>query len=274
MPRESSHIYLANKLLHKLPELDREIFLIGSVIHDSPYFLKSGEALGYKLHGADGEDTIKPIVEIARRSGSFDGLSLACGMLSHVALDQIFHPAVYYFTGNYLATDPKQRKRAQSAHRRFEVKLDLSLPESQPMLHRILSRETLKTVIELLPPVIKWKRAISLHSRVDRLSRSRPIGRILKLSEKRLPKPIRELLTLSFIGQIPLDREHPLKFQNPVTGIEYSKTIQQMFEEAELRAESYIRLLLAGESLPVGASLNFDVVGAKREDAKYFATAG
>lgn len=271
MPRESSHLYLGRRVLEKFPELDRSLFLIGSVIHDSPYFIKSGQSLGLKFHGADGEDTFEPIREILHRSDSIAGLSLACGMLGHVALDQIFHPAVYYFTGDYLAPDPAIRKRAQTAHRRFEVKLDLSLPEPQPAFHRLLSRPILHRVVELLPPVIKWRRAISLHARVDRLSRSRPIGRVLKMTQRRLPRPIREILTLSFVGQIPVDREHALTFLNPVTGIAYTKTIQQMFDEAELRAEGYIRKLLSGKELPVGASLNFDIVGARRSDAKFFA---
>ena len=86
---------------------------------------------GSTLHGEYGEDTLEPLVNLARAILEIKEQrqqqvywAVLLGMLSHYATDVIFHPLVYYFTGNYFDQDPAKRKEAQTRHHIFEVYLD------------------------------------------------------------------------------------------------------------------------------------------------------
>ena len=52
-------------------------------------------------------------------------LLFALGYLSHVALDTILHPIVYYYSGNYYAEDRAEKLRAEARHRAVETVFDL-----------------------------------------------------------------------------------------------------------------------------------------------------
>ena len=55
-----------------------------------------------------------------------EGLLLfVLGYLSHVALDTVMHPIVYYYSGNYYASDRREKLRAEARHRAIETVLDL-----------------------------------------------------------------------------------------------------------------------------------------------------
>ena len=112
----------------------REAAALGALLHDVPYYFRMGndpiEGVADWFHGKHGEDTLAPMRTIA---SAILELPLAergllwpffLGMLSHIAADVIFHPAVFYFTGNYHDRDPIERRRAQGRHRLFEVYLD------------------------------------------------------------------------------------------------------------------------------------------------------
>ena len=106
-----------------------------------------GLAWGELIHGTHGEDSLAHIFEIFKilkdpeaqaivRGRSFsDGekqgiLLFALGYLTHVALDTIMHPIVYYFAGDYYARDRSEKLRAEARHRAIETILDLYNLES------------------------------------------------------------------------------------------------------------------------------------------------
>lgn len=98
---------------------------------------------GELIHGTEGEDSLAHVMvmlDILRdanlqkqvNSGRIfsadqhDGLLLfVLGYLSHVALDTVMHPIVYYFSGNYYAHDRREKLRAEARHRAIETVLDL-----------------------------------------------------------------------------------------------------------------------------------------------------
>jgi len=98
---------------------------------------------GELIHGTHGEDSLAHVLEMftilnsadAQREllsdriftdDERDGLSLfALGYLTHVALDTIMHPIVYYYAGDYYAADRKEKHRAEARHRAIETILDL-----------------------------------------------------------------------------------------------------------------------------------------------------
>lgn len=107
-----------------------------------------GLTWGEIIHGTHGEDSLahvmvmldtlrderlqanvnagRPFVTEQR-----EGLLLfVLGYLSHVALDTVMHPIVYYFAGNYYAENRAEKLRAEARHRALETVLDLYNLES------------------------------------------------------------------------------------------------------------------------------------------------
>lgn len=102
-----------------------------------------GLVWGELIHGTDGEDSLAHVfamLDILRdrslqgditggrtfSTDEHDGLLLfVLGYLSHVALDTVMHPIVYYYSGNYYATDRREKLRAEARHRAMETVLDL-----------------------------------------------------------------------------------------------------------------------------------------------------
>ena len=102
-----------------------------------------GLVWGDVIHGTDGENTLKHVFGMLHILQSADlqqqltpgraltheeknGLTLfVLGYLTHVALDTVMHPLVYYFSGNYYAHEYRERLRAEARHRAIETVLDL-----------------------------------------------------------------------------------------------------------------------------------------------------
>ncbi|HRP68691.1 MAG TPA: zinc dependent phospholipase C family protein [Turneriella sp.] len=103
----------------------------------------SSESVSDLIHGEGGIDTIAHVFQMlsilrdARLASPLTGdktfsrsaratlLLFTLGYLSHVAIDTLLHPIVYYFAGNYYAHDPKEKNAAQTRHRVIETILDL-----------------------------------------------------------------------------------------------------------------------------------------------------
>lgn len=102
-----------------------------------------GALWGDLIHGAHGEDSLSHVREMlavlrdAQLQAPLTGgrplnrdehgiLTLfVMGYLSHVALDTLLHPIVYYYSGNYYAEDRAEKLRSEARHRAIETIFDL-----------------------------------------------------------------------------------------------------------------------------------------------------
>jgi hypothetical protein len=144
LPKEITHWHLGVEALKgsaplysrmKENSLFESAFLLGAVSHDSPYFsdpfIPGAEDIAELLHGKHGEDTFMIVRNLFRTGMRFEGEAryvhyyFALGLLSHIILDSVVHPLVYYVTGDYYAKSKKERARARTAHRNFESILEL-----------------------------------------------------------------------------------------------------------------------------------------------------
>jgi Zinc dependent phospholipase C len=98
---------------------------------------------GELIHGTHGENSLAHVLEMLEILASpelqkplMPGRALtrdergalllfALGYLSHVALDTILHPIVYFLSGNYYAEDRAEKLRAEARHRAVETVFDL-----------------------------------------------------------------------------------------------------------------------------------------------------
>lgn len=102
-----------------------------------------GEFLSDLIHGAHGEDSLAHVREMlcilktpqmqtplnGKRALHEEEIRLltlfTMGYLSHVALDTLLHPAVYYLSGNYYASDSQEKACVETRHRVVETVYDL-----------------------------------------------------------------------------------------------------------------------------------------------------
>ena len=145
MPKEITHWAIATtasknvnyKRIKCVIDENYTSFLAGAVAYDIPYYSrgKSSSILVKKadeLHGVKTCNVWEPIINLLQNySVDEDGdipnviLSFILGCISHVIIDSLYHPLIYYFTGNYYDKDINKRNKAVFEHRQFESQLDL-----------------------------------------------------------------------------------------------------------------------------------------------------
>ncbi|AET66818.1 hypothetical protein Desor_1151 [Desulfosporosinus orientis DSM 765] len=151
MPKELTHWHIAREALHRGIPLEvgkiitgnPVLYYIGAVAHDIPFYDMTKpmeariEGVANQLHGVAGENTLTPLIEmmetaLAKRD-SDNSLAFLLGMLTHFVADSVFHPMVYYLSGNYFANDPEERSKAVFRHRLLETAMDLWLQMLDPL---------------------------------------------------------------------------------------------------------------------------------------------
>jgi len=114
LPKEITHWKIALTTLSKLEhtafrrilEDERASYLSGSVLPDMPYYYLTGPkrremlVISESLHCEHGEDSFENPARFYNEAIN-DNMSFAllAGYLTHIAVDSIFHPFVYAFTG-------------------------------------------------------------------------------------------------------------------------------------------------------------------------------
>ena len=192
-------------------------------------------------------------------------VAFALGFITHIVTENIFHPMIYYFTGNYYASDPHRRSQNIASHRYLETFLDLFLIRS--FRRKVEELDLGKIIFIPLPkrrPVFSFYASIlsdvsgdspeTIRSGLDRaypslLFLNRLFSRkgfyyLLKLFNLLDHERISPYLQLFYPpGGNPLPSlfTSPFTYRNPVSGEEISTSMQDLNREATTAgAESII----------------------------------
>jgi hypothetical protein len=271
------------------------------------YFRRIGR-LADILHGTDGEDTyrlLRSLSETPGTSGESGPLTAFwIGVAAHLQADIVFHPLIYYLTGNYHDKRPEIRTLAIQRHRRLEVILDMyftrektsgqlrsyslgricnQLELPMPNLLKIAS-QTLAELSDSRPEEIAFglRRALRYFVLMQNLC-SRPfLGSILFRMEKLLPQPLREITALFQAPQLAAHfsfLSKPVIYRNPVSGKKMESTVDLLFakavhDSADLckNLQQYIPDRNYSAVSQWGPSLSFGIPGSVAGDARYFAS--
>jgi hypothetical protein len=138
MPKEITHWIVAREAASSLDAGTRTgaavaacpaAFLLGAVAHDGPYYArgdKTKAAAGDRLHGKGVDDAFESVKRILRAEALPPAaLAFSAGVLSHIAADTVFHPAVFYFTGFPGHPDTSVAGSYMYRHWGFESAMDL-----------------------------------------------------------------------------------------------------------------------------------------------------
>lgn len=306
MPREIVHWLVLERAKEALPargasataktlnEFPAAAYL-GAVAHDAPYYYRLGADASFNhvaesLHGRFGQDTFDPLramaADISMRPDNerAELWAFLLGMVSHYAADVIFHPMIFYFTGDYYDPDTKARKAARARHRLLEVYLDSWFHQHIQTWNSDLISTVLKSLgrsltniaalleqncgVDIVPEHIrnenaaeekdeKWERSFWHMAKLQELFYSTPVGFVM-----------RQVNTLSFGAFDEYDAlcsygrrrplkffEEPLSFENPIERTPITASITELLGSAVNDCTS---LFLQFEPLISGSSTDIE----------------
>lgn len=277
---------------------------MGAVFPDIPYYLtgdsdsaRLAAAVGSAYHGTYGEDTyvlLRTLLAALSENVHPAHLAFITGVVTHLQTDMIFHPLVYFLTGNYHDADAVLRTRAIRAHRRFEGLLDwyvCRMMKKKPNHFRVadawcgLECRTLFewTEREQEGPELgrMLQQAVRRMVAAQRLFVYPPAACLTKLVDFFLPAAWKEVTAL-FYQPVSAERLEEfygrLVYRNPVSGAWCCASVDELLEQSVKSGVVLCRrlelLLDHGETIGIdecGPSLNFNLPGADVSLARYFA---
>lgn len=319
MPKEITHWLVATKVLDNLHNSrlkamvsrNRDYYLMGAVIYDSPYSYpgltskqKEFRKIANQLHGVNGENVLQPFQNLVTRAIAEPDeklLAFALGVFTHVVTDSVFHPMVYYFTGNYYSEDKHKQNQAVSNHRWLETRLDLWFLDKlqdrvsldKKFLRQIVGGtsdiasllENFCREIPVNKPLEKgrtYKNSLTCHSFFQRLF----FNGWLRLTLTLLLGKKHKLVALFYPAKISFKGELGFSYLHPITGEEIETSFLRLWEEACEKIEGFIReideLLNLLEENELGLdeffstiptrSLQTSMFGEKPSEMKFFSS--
>ena len=276
----------------------------GALAPDAPYYHRFGgstyESIAEAIHGSGGEDTYDVPRTILSRSDAAAEVAFAFGFLSHCVVDAVFHPMIYFFTGNYYHEDPGERLHARRRHRALEVYIDrywkthfcsqaanaFSLArvyrEVSPQLGRIT--QALGSAIPASTALI-WQESFRDYYRSTRLCTNWGSGLLLTLFNRLVDRRFQAEQALLSFGRhrVPDWLEQNLQYKNPATGSDVQQSLADLRQQARgtlIALATEVEQFLAASaeqrrempfSRRVGPSLNSGLIGSHKADMQHFA---
>lgn len=275
---------------------------IGAMAHDAPYFHRGGASdfilVAETLHGTNSENTFEPLrtlwdlAQVSVSNHRRELLSaLLLGMLSHLTTDAVFHPIVYFFSGDYNADNLEQRRIARTKHRLFETWLDnllinISSPQTsiKQALHRIPQDDlnflcsSLASTTPLHPySQVKltnvWRQSFRHMAIITWATRNDLTGSIFRTLADYFGGWFTEVEAISSYKRKSRRQslEQELCYLCPVTGLEKHSEIPPMLEESASFCRSLLDSLPENFLLGYGPSLNFGLPHISPNQGVYFA---
>ncbi len=328
MGKEISHIILAEQSAQSLEDSGKDPFVavlrnfphafhFGSIAADTffygvrvPFLDRDFACCGDKVHGVDGNDTSLPLLHMLHglRKNPQDPmfrekLAFVCGFLTHIALDTVFHPCIYYFSGNYHHEQTEERIRAITRHRCIESWFDLFVLQKASLTigdcgfmetirrNSPLNLELLRFFFSAFSNTAQvddylWKylhRGYKVQMLLNSMYPNAFWGRLVGAANGILKGKLNTFMALFY----PWDyREIPPEiidfgyYRHPVTGEELPGNFNQLWENARLRSREFleaVRTYIYGDGdceqlgrVIKGYSLSMGLVGVPATSAGYF----
>lgn len=280
MPKEAAHWILAEQTWQAMPEgllkteihENKALYYLGAVIFDTPYYALIGQnrsnllAAAKRLHGYQTAGPFNPFRPLAKSSESLPAgyRPFLAGALTHVAVDAVFHPLIYYFSGNDDEVSVNQAARATTRHRRLETALDLhflsrngngafrNLRLIDLYRNRENEESAFMTLLNLLyfgkvlVPASSLKTAFWQHALIQIVIQQRRIHQFLGIFDIVTPRqarrvqPVEALFYATCQESDPRFFRSPLQYRHPLTGEERTESISQFQDRTVSLALEYL----------------------------------
>jgi hypothetical protein len=280
MPKEITHWQIAAQVAEGLKggaigdaaAANSNCLMLGAVFHDILFYLRGpGQTLPFltladELHGIRGEDTYEIIrnltsaIMTSKRPGPL--MAFMTGLVSHIHTDFLFHPMVFYLTGNYFDPDPAKRTKAVQRHRRIEAMIDLLFCGNPGELKKYSLKGFLKkaevSVADLfaealggfarqkgLPNLFRaLDRALKIFVFMQKISRNQVLSYAVYSFQRILPNSFKEITSLFYAPQINaelLKISGVISYRHPATGRVSEHSVQNIFDMAVEESVAFCR---------------------------------
>lgn len=263
MPKEITHWAIAQKAADCAPEPgirqvikdNMSLYLAGSVLVDSPYYAFTGgdknlfAKAGARLHRMERESPFTAVLRIpaiAMRVDADRAMAFTLGALTHVITDSVFHPMVYYLTGDYDDPDAAKRKKAVTFHRLLETWMDVWFAKSVKLENGgSLLRSTVgacrgaKTFTQLASSLFFGREDMAVPARIAVVSHAviqasfkrRWLARMTGFYGRMTRRDMGEFTALFYppmTAEPPLFFSKPISYKNPFTGEAFEESLEDM----------------------------------------------
>jgi hypothetical protein len=239
-----------------------------------------------------------------RRDGLFrEKLAFVCGFLTHIALDMVCHPCIYFFSGNYHHENAEERIKAVTRHRLIESWLDLfvlrkaSLSiDNCPFMETIrrnapLNLELLRFFFDAFERTSNidgylWKflrRGYNMQMLLNSMYPNAFWGKLVGTANRAFGGKLNTFMALFYpwdYREIPPEVFNYEYYRHPVTGEEFPGDFDELWKKALLRSLEFLEALrgyiYGGADLErlggviKGYSLSMGLVGVPVSEAGYF----
>ncbi len=295
MPKEVTHWLVAEGMAKALARsipgesavrypADRSF---GAIYPDILFYLPGGGeevTLAHRYHGVDGEDTYNlirwAVSRITEPNRPCPWWSFVVGLISHIVADQVFHPMVYYFTGNDESRDEGDRIQAIIDHRKWECLIDLHLVgrrnlRTKKLEDMVSSLELPMSEILTLDPRATdlFPRALKYFVRLQKMFSQPILLWCLGIVQPLLPTYLQGISALFYrrdLDQFLPYMAETLIYYHPITGDKEEVTVKQLLDRAINRGKEMVAEVAQAweKRAPVlperGYSLSFGMDGNPR----------
>jgi hypothetical protein len=306
MPKEITHWLIADEVLRH-PDLKcvagqyrdndlRHIVYLGAILHDASYYTlgrKRSRALQLadRLHGASGEDTFEllrfALPMLRSEPNNYALRAFLFGATTHICADGIFHPYIYWYSGNLFASP----HHAWQRHRALESALDLAFGAyfckdfalDTFRLHEYLRRADLilPELLQAIPLLTGFVEEIlsGYHTltRVRRFATNTIFRSLTERINPHLPISAQAYTALCYPTALPPQHRitTTLSYCHPVTGEVFAVSLQEMFEAAVQESvrvwEAFEKCVLEGVQFDeCGRSLEVGIHGIPSSAMRHF----
>jgi hypothetical protein len=316
MPKEITHWIVSMKtaealrgtLIGDAALTNQNALKFGAIYQDIFYHLpiilaaSRYREIAYSLHGTNGEDPydlIRQIMSTMQESPYREQLlAFLLGIATHIHTDAVFHPMVYYVTGNTQNKDASRRSEAIQQHRCIESLMDIYFCGNSRDIKKYSFQAFLKD-LEMplsqirgllpqgesqnnpLPDVYAVFLQALRNLRILQKWYSRPmLARFLYVSKPFLFRTAREIACLFYAPQ--LEKMIPLvsgtlNYRNAITGHINKSTLTDLLNEAVIQSCIVARKIeekmtdgTVSNFCERGPSLRYGIIGAAANSGMYF----
>jgi hypothetical protein len=317
MPKDITHWIISMKTAEALRGTimgnaalsNQNALKLGAIFPDILFYLPNDPAISrYRdiansLHGNNGEDTyelIRQILTVMKESPyRQEFLSFLLGVITHIQTDAVFHPMVYYLTGNYHDAEPSARSRAIEQHRCFECLIDLYFCGGSRHVKGYGIKSILKNLELPLPQLLKLSQQLNRHQInlsdmnvmmmqalrnlqiIQEFYKNRVIAGVFYAIKPFLFGTVKEIAALFYSPQ--LDRFIPqvsgtLHYKNSITGEIKNASLSGLLEEAVGKSSTLARKIEKTVAADIiesfserGPSLSYGLIMTNADRPMYFA---
>lgn len=287
MPRDLSHIIIADEVRSRLPQpaardvADNEAaFHMGAIAVDS-FLYGSSSTLATRLHGGLGDDTRDPVLAMlddarAERDPETAAAkrAFAFGYLTHVGTDIAYHPMVYSMSGSQAKENNLSQlgiDRAKARHRFIETWIDRDLMDKRGLsfdtfkpLKKIRTSDKFRPLCDFFAGNVEkalglddsvkdtFRRSMRVQILIGRVTQSQPLRKLLDRLDRALDGKLK-LATSGFYRTnrtLPKPMKEMTSFVHPVTGEVVHKNLDDLHKDAVANATRLV--LFAREYLRTG----------------------